>query len=107
MFEDSEAIRDEKKQTKATREQNAADVMRDEVMKGMSKRKSKHDSFKELIKYVKERDNVTRSVELRKVANEEKRLALEKERLALERQERMVLLRCIKLLRPVFCSWNN
>ncbi|GMF51420.1 unnamed protein product [Phytophthora fragariaefolia] len=72
-------------QTRKTKEQDAerADAMRNEVMKGMSKRKSKHDSFKELIEHAKERDNVTRSVELRKVSNREKGLALDPERLAL------------------------
>lgn len=98
MFEDSEAIRDEKKQAKDAKELDAerADVMRDDEIEGMSKRKRKHDSFKELMELLKARNRFTKSVELRKVANKEKRLALEKERLPLERQGSMAFIDVLK-----------
>ncbi|KAE8912757.1 hypothetical protein PF011_g30831 [Phytophthora fragariae] len=79
LSEDAEALRDEKKQEKEAKQQDneRADAMREEAMNGMGKRKNKYDSFTELMTHVKERDEFSRALDLRKVANEEKRLALE------------------------------
>ncbi|KAE8912368.1 hypothetical protein PF005_g15877 [Phytophthora fragariae] len=66
VFENSEFIRDEKKQANETKEQDAkrADTMRDDTMEGMGKKKSKHNSFKELLGHAKERVEFARPVEL-------------------------------------------
>ncbi|KAE9263684.1 hypothetical protein PR003_g33069 [Phytophthora rubi] len=94
LSEDAEALRDEKKQEKEAKQQDneRADAMREEAMNGMGKRKNKYDSFTELMTHVKERDEFSRALDLRKVANEEKRLALERDRLSLEKEERMAFI---------------
>ncbi|KAE9061150.1 hypothetical protein PF006_g31480, partial [Phytophthora fragariae] len=94
LSEDAEALRDEKKQEKEAKQQDneRADAMREEAMNGMGKRKNKYDSFTELMTHVKERDEFSRALDLRKVANEEKRLAVERDRLSLEKEERMAFI---------------
>ncbi|KAE8890880.1 hypothetical protein PF003_g24968 [Phytophthora fragariae] len=70
------------------RDNERADGMRDEAMKGMKKRKTKGDILPALIEHVRERDEFNREIAIRTVANEENRLALERERLELEKKER-------------------
>ncbi|OWY91120.1 hypothetical protein PHMEG_00040434, partial [Phytophthora megakarya] len=92
LHEDAENVRDEKKRYKEAKvlEEERANVMRDEV--GVEQKKSKYDSFTELMVHVKERDEFAGAVEMRKVASEESRLALECERLGLEKEERVAFL---------------
>ncbi|KAI9990143.1 hypothetical protein PInf_020569 [Phytophthora infestans] len=94
LFDDAETVEEEKKQAKEAkqRDDERADAMRDEAMTGMKGRTSKHDKFAELMAHVEERDEFARTVELKKVANEENRIALERERLALEKEERMAFI---------------
>ncbi|KAE8952918.1 hypothetical protein PR002_g32538 [Phytophthora rubi] len=51
--------------------------MRDEAMVGMKKRKVRHDVLPDLIAHVKARDEANRSLEERKVVNEEARLVID------------------------------
>ncbi|KAE9344067.1 hypothetical protein PR003_g8643 [Phytophthora rubi] len=101
LREEEEAHQEEKKQLRDKRKEDdeRAETMRDEAMVGMKKRKVRHDVLPDLIAHVKARDEANRSLEERKVVNEEARLVIDRARLEQDREEErkalIDLLHCI------------
>ncbi|KAE8981826.1 hypothetical protein PF006_g22649 [Phytophthora fragariae] len=94
LCEEEEAHQEEKKQLRDKRNEDdeRAETMRDEAMVGMKKRKVRHDVLPDLIAHVKARDEANRSLEERKVVNEEARLVIDRARLEQDREERKALI---------------
>ncbi|RLN87527.1 hypothetical protein BBJ28_00024082 [Nothophytophthora sp. Chile5] len=82
---EAETARAEERKHNKVNEQREDDRA-DEAMIGMKKRS--HDFLPSLMTHIEERDALDREVELRKVANEERRLAIESELIKLERGEK-------------------